>query len=328
MRHLFLLILLAATPAHAGVEEVIDAHILPGQARFSAATAALTDAADTNCTPGALRPAYHAAFDAWMGVSHLRLGPVEEDGRALAIAFWPDARGLVPRTLARLIAEADPVAGDPAGFAEVSVAGRGLFALERLLFDADFDGYGAGDYTCALTRAVTADLARMAREVEAGWQQSFADVLRMAGAPGNTVFLGDREGAQALFTTLVSGLEFTADQRLGRPLGSFDRPRPERAEARRSGRPLRNVTLSLAALRDMALRLADGDAPETTAAFNRALEAAAALDDPTLASVADPQGRLKVEILQQRVRAVRDAALAEIGPRLGVSAGFNAMDGD
>jgi hypothetical protein len=44
--------------------------------------------------------------------------------------------------------------------------------------------------------------------------------------------------------------------------------------------------------------------------------------------VADPSGRLRIEIVQQSVRAARDAALAEIGPSLNVSAGFNSADGD
>ncbi|MBK1635462.1 imelysin family protein [Rhodovulum adriaticum] len=320
--------LLLPPRAHADVGAVIDGHILPGHAGFAAATGDLATAAARDCTPDALRPTYQAAFDAWMGVSHLRLGPVEEEGRALAIAFWPDTRGLVPRTLGRLIAAQDPVVTDPAGFAEVSVAGRGLFALERLLFDPDFAGYGPGDYTCALTRAIATDLARMAARIDTEWRDGFADTLRNAGAPGNPVYHGEKEGAQALFTALVTGLEFTADQRLDRPLGTFDRPRPNRAEARRAGRPLRNITLSLTALRDLAMHLANDDAPQTAAAFDRALETAAALDDPLLAGVADPQGRLRVEILQQHVRAARDAARAEIGPRLGVSAGFNALDGD
>jgi predicted lipoprotein len=114
---------------------------------------------------------------------------------------------------------------------------------------------------------------------------------------------------------------------LGRPLGTFDRPRPERAEARLSGRALQNVTVSLAALRDMALALSP-DSPKTAAAFDRAITLTVSLDDPGLQGVADPQGWLKVEILQQSVQATRDAALAEIGPALGVGIGFNAADGD
>ena len=64
------------------------------------------------------------------------------------------------------------------------------------------------------------------------------------------------------------------------------------------------------------------------AAFDRALDLAERLDDPVLAGVADPQRRLKVEILQQAVNSAKIAVETEIGPALGVSAGFNAQDGD
>ncbi len=55
---------------------------------------------------------------------------------------------------------------------------------------------------------------------------------------------------------------------------------------------------------------------------------AGAQDDPTFAGVATPQGRLRIEILQQSVAALRDTALAELGPELDVGIGFNAADGD
>ena len=132
---------------------------------------------------------------------------------------------------------------------------------------------------------------------------------------------------QALFTQLAAGLEFTVDTRLGRPLGSFDAPHPERAEARASGRSLANIRLSLRAMKGMAESLAP-NAPLTMAAFDRAIRLADALDDPALAGVATPSGRLKVEILQQAVTATRDSALKELAPALDVGIGFNAQDGD
>ncbi|MCE0505932.1 imelysin family protein [Roseivivax sp. GX 12232] len=319
---------LAAAPALAGVAEVVDDHVLPATAAFAEATAVLEGAAAADCRGEALRPAYQDAFDAWLGISHLTLGPLEEDGTGLAIGFWPDARGMVGRTVARLVADEDPVARDTEGFSEVSVAGRGLFALERLLYDEAFAGYGADDYACTLAKAIAADLARMGGAVDAAWREDFAQTLKTAGAEDNSRFLDDREAAQALYTALATGLDFTAQQRLGRPMGSFEAPKPQVAEARRSDRPLRNVVLSLEALRELAMTLSDAPIPRTEAAFDRALETARTLDDPRLAGVAEPAGRLRVEALQTEIRAVTRAAAEEIAPALGVSVGFNSADGD
>lgn len=327
IRRAALATLLLAAPAHAGVDAAITDHILPGFTEFSNAANALSDVAAQDCTAQAVAPAYQEAFDAWMGISHLTFGPLEDQGRALAIAFWPDKRGMVRSTVARLVAEQDAATATAEDFAEVSVAGRGLFALEYLLFDPDFAGYVAGNYSCELVQAVSADLARMAAETRADWS-GYATTLQTAGEAGNTTYLTEKEAAQELFTALVTGLEWTADQRLGRPMGSFDRPRPERAEARRSGRSLRNVILSVEALEDLARSLANGPIPETEAAFATALDLARDLDDPVLAGVADPAGRLKVEILQQHIKTAKTNAAAEIGPQFGVAAGFNATDGD
>lgn len=320
-----IILALAATPVIAGIDDAIDAHILPGYATFAHTTAALNDTA-ADCSADTLRPAWNEAFDAWMGVSHLRFGPVEQDGRSVIVAFWPDERGTTPRALAALINDNDPIIETPEGTAQISVAARGLFALEYLLYDSQFADTGI--YGCALVQALTLDLATVAAEVNNAWREAYATTLRTAGAPENATYLSDREAKQVLFTALLTGLEFTADQRLGRPMGTFERPRPTRAEAWRSERSQRNVVLSLQALSDLARHLSDGSAPLTEAAMARATGLTEDLEDPAFAGVAEPGRRLKVEVVQQAVRAARDAALTEIGPSLGVSAGFNSADGD
>ncbi|WP_299364990.1 imelysin family protein [uncultured Paracoccus sp.] len=318
----FALALLAlAAPARADVAEAVNDVILPAHTRFAERAAALDAAAQSSCNPKELEPLFHAAFDAWMRVQHLRMGPAEEEGRALAVNFWPDPKGSGTRVQRQMLVAQDPVAEYPAEFAQISVAARGFPALERLLFgDTTPEGYG-----CTLARATAADLSRLADELHDGWRDEFAAVLTQPGAGGP--YLSEAEARQALFTQLATGLEVLADQRLGRPLGSFDRPRPELAEAKLSARSLRNIRESLAGLQALALALVP-DSPRTQTAFDRAMALAEGLNDPALAGVAEPQGRLKVEILQQAVRATHDATLAEVGRALGVAAGFNATDGD
>lgn len=335
-RILIALSVLVPLPAGAGGEigRAVEDHILPGYESLAGAAAALDREAARDCraASGGLVGAYHAAFDAWLGVAHLRFGPAEEDNRAFSLAFWPDTRGAMPKTLASLIASEDPVVDDAAGFATVSVAGRGFYALELLLFDAMFNGYAQDSYVCRLVRAITGDIARITGEIDDAWRASHAEVLRTAGNPENAVYLSEDEALRALFTAVATGLQFNAEARLGRPLGTFGRPRPERAEARRSGRSLRNVRLSVAAIGELARALAadlDEDAGTLLLqAFERADGQAATLGDPIFAGVAEPTGRLRVEILQQRIEAARDAVMSTLGPALGIEAGFNAMDGD
>lgn len=317
-----LALILLASPALADFPQTVADHILPGYAGFAQATADLADQAATDCNAATLRPAFDAAYDAWVGVQHLRFGPVEQDGLGLSIAFWPDPKGSGAKAQLGLLT-GDPAALTPNRFAEQSVAARGLTGLERLLFPkaplpAD---------PCALIRATAADLARVAAQVDQGWTDGYDLILLTAGEAGNTVFLTRSEVRQVLFTQIIAGLEFAKDQRLGRPMGSFETPHPERAEAVASGRSQRNLVLSLQAMQAMVTTLSP-DVPGTMAGFDRAVRLATGLDDPVFAGVATPTGRLRVEAVQQAVAALIDTALAELGPELDVGIGFNAADGD
>ena len=309
------LLALLSAPARADVATALDQHVLPRMDRLAEATAALAAAP---CGTDAQREAFAAAARAWAGVSHLTLGPAEEGGRGRAIQFWPDARDATGRGL-RLLEQQGAEAWTPEAIARASVAARGLGALERLIYDDD----GA---PCALTDALADDLSATASAIRDGWRDGFARTMRTAGAPGNTRFLAEDEAAAALFTALLAGLEFTADQRLGAPLGTFERPRPARAELRRAGLSLAMVSESLSAARDLAATLAS--APETDAALARAERRAQELADPVLAGVEDPLSRVRIEALQTAIRSAIDTANAELAPALGVRAGFNSADGD
>lgn len=329
MKHLiFAAAVVVAAPAYADVKDAVENHALPAIDAFHTAATDLFEASIRDCLAEAMVDPYNAAYDAWMGISHLQAGPVETDGRGLAIAFWPDKRGMVQRTVTRMVADQDPIVTNPEEFGEVSIAGRGLFALEYLLFDPELSIYQAGDYTCAMVRAISADMVAMAEEIQTEWTQEYGPSLINAGAEGNTRFLSPVEAQRAIYTSIVTGLEFTADQRLGRPLGTFDTPRPTRAEAWRSTRSLRNVELSLNALYDLAQEFADGPTPTMDDAFERAMNAVQKFGDPVFARVADPQGWFEADVMRQSIKQVEQAIATDIGEPLGIAAGFNSSDGD
>lgn len=316
---LALVLSLIAAPALADVAAVVDDHILPGSAAFARAGAVLADAAAADCLPAALDAPWNAAMDAWLGIAHLRIGPQEQ--AALTIAFWPDARGSGRRALARLAVDG------AAGLALAPAPARGLHALDTMLHDPEFNGYAPGSPACALVVAMTADLAAQAQALDAGWR-AYAPVLLTAGAPGNAVYLSPAEAQRALFTQLHGGVEFNADQRLGQPLGTPDRPRPARAENARAGRSLRNLTLSMEALHRMARALIGGPDAAVDQAFDSVAFFAGNIADPGFQDITDPQARLRLEALQGRVRAVGDVLIARVGEALGIAPGFNSLDGD
>lgn len=334
LRMLFVLVLLGPVSVNAGekpamIEAIISEHILSGFGMLATKTEALKQAAVADCSADSanLRAAWHQAFDAWISVSHLRFGPSEVNDRAFALAFWPDTRGFTPRSLRGLIDESDAIVNSVAEYGEVSIAARGFYAMEFLLFDPKISALGNATYRCALVRVITADIDANADAILAGWTNEYADELRNLGG----VYRTEDEALQELFKALTTGLQFTSDTRLGRPMGSLERPRPKRAEAWRSGRSKHNVTMSLTSLRELALLLARS-APELAerfaTGFDKSLNKADQLDDPVFAGVATVRGRFRVEALQQSIDDIRALTASDLGPTLGVAAGFNALDGD
>ncbi|MBP1807272.1 imelysin family protein [Rubellimicrobium aerolatum] len=311
------------------IRDVVGNHVLPRYAALDEAAQDLDAAAQADCEPEspALREAYGEAFDAWIAASHLRFGPSEVEDRAYALAFWPDPRGDTPGALRALILEEDPVVGTAEGFAEVSIAARGFYGMEFMLYDEEFAGLGAEGYRCDLIRAQARDIALIAGAMQEEWTGGYADLMLR---PGGDRYRSEADVIQEFYDALGAGLEFTADSRLARPMGEFDDPKPARAEARRSGRSLRHVRISLASLHDLAERLM----PEGVvhdhlgAAFDRAETLAARLDDPVFAGVSDPTGRFRVEALKGAVDRISAVGNEELGAALGVAAGFNASDGD
>ena len=327
MKHMVLAAAVVCAPlaaaANPSISAIIDDHILPRFETLASTSQALSDAAAQNCDPTSddLRTAYSLAFDAWVSASHLRFGPTEVDNRAFALAFWPDSRGATPRALAALIADEDPIGLDAEGYSEVSIAARGFYALEFLLYDDEL--MQPSDYHCTLVQTVIADIAATSTAIYDDWG-NYRNVLLSPGP--DATYRSDEEVLQEMLRALSAGLQFTQESRLGRPLGTFDRPRPTRAEARRSGRSAQHVVLSLVSLQDLALHLAASDT--LSRQFRDALGKLEVLDDPIFAGVADPQSRLRVEVISQSIGMIRATVQTELGPKLGVAAGFNSLDGD
>ncbi len=338
MKHLLLSVALVLLPFNAQAEapeqiiaDIVDHHILAGFERLDLRAGVLEQAAQAECDPtsAGLRTAYADAFDAWTSVSHLRFGPTEVHDRAFALAFWPDARGATPRALGALISQRDPVGRVAESYAKVSIAARGFYAMEFLLYNEATRSDADPSYFCALVQTVAADIAANSSAILTDWQNDYA--ARLLAPATDDSYRSTGEVLQELFKALTTGLQFTSDTRLGRPLGTFERPRPKRAESWRSGRSARHVMLSLTALEDLALRLSAND-PDVRIRigerFEDTLAKLDALDDPAFSGVADPQSRLKIEAVQQSVDAIRATVRDELGPTLGVAAGFNALDGD
>jgi len=319
---------------------LIEHHVLPRYARLEAAAAALARAARRRCEHGdaldGARAAWHQAADGWMGVEHLRFGPVELFMRGHRVHFWPEALGRIPGAVEEALAAERPLR-------EASVAVQGLPAAEHLLFEGEPPRPGTD--RCRLLVAIAANLHDIASGILADWRGGEVDFAAAVRAPGtdNPWFATHRDAALAFFKSLYGGLQRVADVKLKPALGDSARAaRPQLLESRPSARALRNVILDLEALEalyggeggpglgDLA-REHGADAKLDALlrkAFRVTLATARGIELPLEPALTDPRARAEVEKLATQVQALKQIVRTRLAAALGLQVGFNALDGD
>ncbi|MCA8883202.1 MAG: imelysin family protein [Rhodobacteraceae bacterium] len=297
---------------------------------FRDASAALSDTAAATCTSQsdteALKDQLAATWIAWAPLDSYQFGPIQTLGAALSVNFWPDAKNYVGRGLAALLAEPADRQADPAVVMAGSAAAQGLPALEMLLY-SDLP-------VCPAAQGIAAALAQQGQTLYDAWfaPDGWADIARAAG-PDNPVYQNAAEFTKTLYTAVDFGLIRVEDARLGRPLGTFDRPFPTRAEAWRSGLSADIIHAQLSGAAEMIERGFAGDIREPDRSWILQVidQAHARLDtvgQPIYDAVQDPTARFRVEALKQKIEYLRDELARDIGPNLGVDTGFSAADGD
>ncbi|CAN5338033.1 imelysin family protein [soil metagenome] len=333
MRRRDVLILLAlapvAMPARADtapvLKRIVDEFIFPRYRTLLSAAAAQTQAWQAYCPApsdagaAGLRDAYRATADAWSAIEFLHYGPVSENFRTERLSYWPERKNATAKALAALLAGSNTADLTPAKIREASVAAQGLPALERLLFDEDGASHIAEARHCAVGTAIAMNIEDLAREIVAGWE-TLAPKL-------------DAQEATARFVTdLLSLFEVMRDQKLRPVLGSdAANAKPRLAEGWRSGRPVRALSLNLESV-GAATRIIVEATGKSGLLLPRAITTARSLVDAIHgdlgAMAADGKTRPPLEHLMDAVTVARDLALTELPAALGITLGFNSLDGD
>ena len=326
---------------------LVETHALPRYERLATATDAFAAAAEAFCAEGStadderLRAGFHDTMDAWMGVQHLRFGPVDSRMRGFRFYFWPQARNKVGEAVAELVAAGEDDAALAARIGRTNVAVQGLLAAEVLVYD---DSYlGADAKGCGLLAAVAENMRAMAVGILAEWREGDNAFARLMTAPGpdNPHFEDHAAATLAFFQGLHDSLQLIYDVNLKPVIGeSTAAVRPVLAESRLSGRSQRNIVATLEALQ--ALYLGEGSAGlgELTAAadpkldrlmrkaFRLTLATARSIEGPVEQAATDPARRPPVTKLAKQVQALRQIVRDRLAPALGLAVGFNALDGD
>lgn len=350
----FLSVLTANAARAQGDYEVLNRALanevaVPAYAQMVEAMTALHEATAALCAnPNAdtlkkSKDAFHAAMNAWQRAQPIGFGPVTDSGRTARIEFWPDKNGTAARQVRAALRDRDPALIAEGGLNGKSVALQNLATYERLVFGSEAEPAPVPDdrYACALAAQIAAFQSRLAAEILEDWTKAggFRDAI-LSAASGNAQYTAAKQPATDFLKSLTGALDAVIQLKLERPLGKeIARARPELAESWRSEASLDNIVANL----ETARRLY-----ETPGAFGDLLRAsgAAALDDglrrdfaaaiavarsvvvPLRVAVGDPANRDKLVELLERLKSLRLLIAGPVASEIGLTVGFNALDGD
>lgn len=339
-----------ATPASPGdgfdrramLTTIIEESVLPlhrqfvSEAEALAQAAAAFEAAPTVETLAELQEQWRTTAEAWAAAEHL--GFRFTMTLHTPIKKWPINTSFIEKFITE---ETDPI--DEPFIESIGSTSKGLTAIEYLIFSAPATETVAQLTTeprrLAYLVALTENLARKARELEALWLpegKNQAQAFIEADFSGNDV----QGSLNMLVNELIAALETTANTRLNYPRkGTYGTPQPEAVESPYAqfsgpliGANLRGVqqtfNAGLAGYLDFLQPDHGGEPLSATinAQFEQAVRAVEAISPSLQVAVTDDPAT--VEQAYNEVRALLVLFKVDLANQLGVTVTFSDNDGD
>ncbi len=330
------------------VKQTVDGYTVPAYRELQSRARDLVAEVEGYCaapsdeTREELRGAFADMLRAWAGVDFFHFGPIAQDGRYERFAYWPDVHGTGARQLRRVLASGDAKLLEPGALASQSAAVQGLPALETLLFQGDSAllSEAAPDvFRCALSEAIAKNLETIATGAVAGWEgeKGWTALIENPGED-NPVYRTHAEAATEILKAVLTALEQMRDQSLLPAVGAT----PEDAKASlapysRSGDTMIYLRAGSAALQRLidAFGFLDimpddqkGYASSVRFEFSNLDRALDGAGTDIEAALADPEGRSKLIYATIVLASLRDLVQKHIAVAVGLSPGFNSLDGD
>lgn len=341
LRFLFVLFLLPQTLSlaraadqHELAVKVAKDFVVPHYAALANTAAIQKDAWQGFCAKpeeaalGQLGEAFQATADAWSGIDFLRYGPVSNDFRYDRIAHWPERRNAVSRALSSLLSRDGLDTMSASQFSDTSAAGQGLTALERVLFDEDSRAAlisGKPGHECAVGRLIANNLALLSAAILKDWEGKDGTLAQIEQADE----AGSREFLTRFATDLLSTYQTIGDLKLNAVMGKeLGEARPMIAEGRRAGRSTRSLIVNLQSLETATRLLLGRDDGQVLDAIGLAVRTAQHLPEEYAPLADDPKQRSRLVLLRDAVRSARDLSSDEVPATVGITLGFNSLDGD
>ncbi|MTI18235.1 hypothetical protein E1162_13395 [Rhodobacteraceae bacterium RKSG542] len=328
----------------------VQNYVLPETAKLVKALERLRETSAGLCTTpndettAAFNSAFSEAVAQYARIDFVRFGPYLEDNALQRLAFVPDRRNVIPRQLNKILAKQDKSVTTAADLKRKSVALQGLTALERFAYDKEAnltlgDNSAERGFKCAYAVALTGNLVKTAATIEDGWQDPNGFTATFINPdPSHSAIKTDQEAAELLYNSLVTGLVLVKDQIMLPVIGpTAKKAKPHRAPFSRSGNAVTYLTSHLSGIED-ALIASNffKELPENGKWAGESLSfefgnARKLLDDLPVsfnASTKSQEGREKLKFFVVLIDSLKTTMADDTAGYLGITGGFNALDGD
>ncbi|MDV7340239.1 imelysin family protein [Terasakiella sp. A23] len=303
--------------------KVAEDFILPAYERLAVQSRNQAEHWAKTCDIDDLKPAFQQTSDAWAAVQHMNYGPITFLLRRDRLYHWPERRNAVSKSLNKILATKQI----PDDFTTTSVALQGLPALERLLYtDMESD-----KFSCQLGQAIARNIQDITEGAYQDWQEL---VTYFKEGKAHPIYFDTMdEVGNRLFTELLAGFQMISDQKIALPMGSsLEKANGKRAEGWRSKRSTRYIQQSALGLMAMSrpfMEFLPGEAKkQVQIQFSLFARRANTLPISIKNGVKDEAGRLQIRKFLDESRKTRNQLVDTFTKYLGLTVGFNSLDGD
>ncbi|WP_020592559.1 imelysin family protein [Kiloniella laminariae] len=329
------------------IRQMVERSVLPGYQKFIAAAKAQGTALEALCqTPGPEqlqqgRNEFENLVIAWSGVEMYRFGPALTDNRQERLFFWPDRRSRGLKQVEDLISQQDPTALTVGELRKKSVPTQGMLALEYVLFGRGSENLAtasAENFRCQYGVTLTKAITRTSDEIIAEWKapEGFAALLYNIG-PENPIYRSEAEALQDFLRVISENLQSSRDMKLANAL----RESPAASKAKLA--PFWRSSLTLVALQadlssikqlvevgglaTLAPRLSSSlgfEIDQANQVFSEQLEKPQSWTD----LVKEPAAHKRLSYSLIPLAGAQNIVADFLPAYLGLSLGFNSLDGD
>ncbi|MFD2206380.1 imelysin family protein [Kiloniella antarctica] len=287
------------------------------------------------------RSDYKNLVSAWSAVEMYRFGPTIKNNRQEKLFFWPDRKSIGLKQVRNLISSEDQTALTPDTLQGKSVAVQGLLALEYVLFGKGSEALSIAtpaSYRCTYGLTISKAMSITTQEILKGWSEpnGYADLMYNTG-PDNAVYRSKGEVVQDFLRVTSEMIQSVRSLKLQNSIK--DEPansKPKRAPLWRSNLTIHAIKENLNAVVQL---LNTGGLGSLTPRYTKSLEFEIEQANKFLTKL-EQRPEPWPELVKQKeahdtlaylfipLDGARNVTTDLIPAELGLSLGFNSLDGD